>query len=397
VPAGRHKLGNERRNDELPILRVIEPNLAGPSGHYAEFVRALAARSGGVFGAIEVVGAPGAERFLPTLGGEVAVTSVALPRGPLGELRAIRSSLAEGRRTLVLTATAAHAILADRAAFVGRGGLGHLAMFVHWPLVKPAERLALLLAGRAREEALFIVPTRGVREALLEAECDHIAQVAYPATRADGVRLRAPFRHLLMAGAARINKGLDVIAGLAELLARDGRLAALEGAPQSDDVRFTTPPLLVQVSPKHASVAGGRHGSREDAVVARLLAARYPGLVADPKAPDRAEYAARFEGALVLAPYERAKFADGVSGVVLDALLHGAPVIATEGTWAGDVVERFEAGLAIRERTPEALRAAIARILARWDRYAARAADASEALAAEHDPRGLARLIAGHG
>jgi UDP:flavonoid glycosyltransferase YjiC (YdhE family) len=60
------------------------------------------------------------------------------------------------------------------------------------------------------------------------------------------------------------------------------------------------------------------------------------------------------------------------------------------------VVERFEAGLAIRERTPEALRTAITRILARWDRYAARAAEASDALAAEHDPRGLARLIAGH-
>ncbi|MFM7260614.1 MAG: hypothetical protein ACKO3W_08425, partial [bacterium] len=160
MPSGRHKLGNERRSDELPILRVIEPNLAGPSGHYAEFVRALAARSGGVFHSIEVVGAPGAERFLSTLGGEVAVTAIAQPRGPFGELRAIRASLAEGRRTLVLTATAAHAILADRAAVVGREGLGHLAMFVHWPLVKPAERLALLLAGRAHEDSLFIVPTR---------------------------------------------------------------------------------------------------------------------------------------------------------------------------------------------------------------------------------------------
>jgi hypothetical protein len=387
---------DEPRAAELPILRVIEPNLAGPSGHYAEFVRALAVRSGGVFQSIEVVGAAGAESFLPTLAGEVPVQSVPLPKGPCAELRAIRASVAAGRRTLVLTATALHALLVDRAALVGREGIGRVSLFVHWPLVKPADRLALLLAGRAREDLLFVVPTRGVREALLEAECDHVAQVAYPATRREGVRLRAPFRHLLMAGAARINKGLDVIAGLAELLARDGRLAALEGAPMPDDARFATPPLLVQVSPKHAGVAGGRHGSREDAVVARLLAARYPGLVADPKAPDRAEYAERFEGALVLAPYERAKFADGVSGVVLDALLHGAPVVATEGTWAGDVVERFEAGIAIRERTPEALRSAIARILGRWDRYAARAAAASEALAAEHDPRALARVIAGH-
>jgi glycosyltransferase involved in cell wall biosynthesis len=186
--------------------------------------------------------------------------------------------------------------------------------------------------------------------------------------------MRAPFRHLLMAGAARINKGLDVVAELAERFAREGRDA----------------PLLVQVSPKHVD----RHGSREDAVVARLLAAGYRGLVADPKAPDRGEYAARFAGALVLAPYERAKFADGVSGVVLDALLHGAPCVATAGTWAGDVVERFDAGVAIRERTASQLAMAVDRILGKWDRYAARAAEASDALAGEHDPRRVAQLLA---
>ena len=131
--------------------------------------------------------------------------------------------------------------------------------------------------------------------------------------------------------------------------------------------------------------------------VARLLAAGYRGLVADPKAPDRAEYAARFEGALVLAPYERAKFANGVSGVVLDALLHGAPVVATSGTWAGDVVDRFDAGIVLRDRTAAQLADAVERILGRWDRYAQNAAKASEALATEHDPRALARVIAAHG
>ena len=93
---------------------------------------------------------------------------------------------------------------------------------------------------------------------------------------------------LLMAGAARINKGLDVIAGLAELLARDARLAAAEGVSSTNEL-LAEPPLLVQVSPKHVGKTGhDRHGAREDAVVARLLAANYRGLVADPKAPDRA-------------------------------------------------------------------------------------------------------------
>jgi hypothetical protein len=197
--------------------------LRGPSGHYAEFVRALAARSEGVFSRIEVVADPRAEAFLPSLGGAVPVAAHALPRGPAGELRAVRAALADGHRTLVLTANASHALLAETAAFVGGDALARLSLFVHWPLVKPQARLALALARRVRARSLFLAPTRGVRDALAQADCARALQVAYPATRAAGCRLRAPFRHLLMAGAARINKGLDVVAGLAERLAHDGR------------------------------------------------------------------------------------------------------------------------------------------------------------------------------
>ncbi len=371
--------------------------LRGPSGHYAEFVRALASRCDGVFESIEVVGGARAAEFLASLGGAsmggasmdgasmdgaVSVRAEPLPRGPAAELRAMRASLGAGRQTLVLTAGASHAILGETAAFLDADALDRLAFFVHWPLQSPRARLALALAVRVRGRALFLAPTRGVRDALVEASCAHVVQVAYPATRAANCRLGAPFRHLLMAGAARINKGLDVVAELAEMLARDGR-----------DV-----PLLVQVSPKHVLRSGAsRHGSREDAVVARLLGANYRGLVADAKAPDRAEYAARFEGALVLAPYERAKFASGVSGVVLDALLHGAPVVATSGTWAGDVVERFDAGVVMRDRTAKQLHSAMETVLSRWSRYAKNAAKASDALAVEHDPRALARILAAHG
>ena len=364
--------GGDDRAATLPILQVVEPNLAGPSGHYAEFIRALAARAGGFFDRFDLLAHPKAGAFLPTLSGEATVRVADC--APRREMSAIRAALRAGRPTLVLTATARHALAADRGGLVSARDLSHLALFVHWPLARPASRLALAMAARARRESLFLAPTRGVRAALEEAGCARVRQVAYPATRAPDAPMRRPFRHLLMAGAARINKGLDVVAELAERYARELR-----------DL-----PLLVQVSPKHVT----RHGAREGIAVDRLLAARYDGLRADPKAPDRDEYAARFAGALVLAPYERAKFADGVSGVVLDALLHGAPVVATEGTWAGDVVERFGAGIALRERTGDALATAVDRILGRWDRFAAAAAEASDALAEEHDPRRLARILA---
>lgn len=361
----------------LPILRVVEPRLLGPSGHYGEFVRALALRSGGVFGAIEVVAPEASSAFVPTLSSALSVSHVRLPAGPLGELRAIRAGLRAGRHVLVLTANPSHALLAGRLGFLEDGELARLAFFVHWPLAKPAQQVALALAGRARTRSLFVAPTKGVLEPLVSAHCARAQGVGYPAIRTQGMPVRGPFRHLLMAGAARLNKGLDLVAGLAERLAREGR-----------DV-----PLLVQVSPKHVT----RHGSREDEVVARLLGAGYRGLVADPKAPDRDEYAARFAGAIVLAPYDREKFVSGVSGIVLDALLHGAPCIATAGTWAGAVVERFGAGEVLEERSEAALARAVDRVIARWERVSDAAAKASEVLAAEHDPRGLARLLAAGG
>jgi glycosyltransferase involved in cell wall biosynthesis len=170
-----------------------------------------------------------------------------------------------------------------------------------------------------------------------------------------------------------MNKGLDLIAGLANQWARAGRSI----------------PLLVQVSTKHAT----RHGRREVALVESLLASKYEGLVTDDQAPDRDGYSSRFRGALVLAPYERKGFADSVSGVVLDALLHGAPVIATRGTWPGVQVERFGAGITIEERTPEALATAIDQVLKDWPAYAGRACEAARILTEEHDPRHLLEIL----
>ncbi len=150
-------------------------------------------------------------------------------------------------------------------------------------------------------------------------------------------------------------------------------------------------PMFVQVSKKHAS----RHGTREAVHVEKLLSSGYKGLRAEADAPGRDVYIERFRGALVLAPYVREQFASQVSGVVLDALLHGAPVIATKGTWPALQVERFGAGITIAERSAESLATAIDSVLSDWDNYSAKACDAAKVLAVEHDPVHLVKLLEG--
>lgn len=82
-----------------------------------------------------------------------------------------------------------------------------------------------------------------------------------------------------------------------------------------------------------------------------------------------------------------------MSGIVLDALLHGAPVVATAGTWAGRQVARFGAGEVLEERTVDALEAAIDTVQHDWEARAGRACAAARILAAEHDPANLLQAL----
>jgi hypothetical protein len=364
----RKKLDNPLRR-----LLVIEPNLRNPSGHYAEFVRALGARGDGVL--IDVLAHPDADSLLSSINGVRACTAEPRVGRPLAEWRTILRATREEMPFLVLTSDGRHAAAVSLAAAMSGKGPGHSCLYFHWAPTGFQDAVLHRVSVVARKQALAIAPTEKIARSLRAAGWRRVECVPYPALGPGRPPGPVPFAHLLVAGAARLNKGLDLISALAVRWACEGR----------------STPMLVQVSTKHAL----RHGRREEGLVEMLLTSGYRGLVADDRAPDRAEYTARFRGALVLAPYERERFADAVSGVVLDALLHGAPVIATRGTWPGAQVERFGAGATIEERTPEALSAAIDMVLADWPAYATRACEAARTLADEHDPRRLLELISG--
>ena len=355
-------------------LRIIEPNLRQPSHHYAEFVRALGARRPASAGPVEVLAHPDADRLLDGMRGVVAAKEPPRMDARWAEWRAIARELRRPDPFLILTADARHA-MAVHLLSAGAPTPLHARLYFHWIERRPLRLAMLSAATRARLFALAVTPTEAIADAMRAIRWRRVVHVPYPALGPDVPPVPVPFGRVLMAGAARMNKGLDLVTALARRWAAAGR----------------TTPLFVQASMKHAA----RHGRRESALVQALLSSGCPGLVADPRALGRAEYADRFRGALVLAPYERERFADAVSGVVLDALLHGAPVVATAGTWPGRQVERLGAGALLHERTAEALETAIDEVLGDWDAYSARACAAGSTLAAEHDPANLLKVLAG--
>lgn len=354
-------------------LLIIEPNLRSPSGHYADFVRAVGSCANSF--EIEVYAHPAADDLLAQMSG--VRISTARPRvgERLAEWRTIFRAVREDRLFLVLTADGRHAAAVSLAA--ARAGCipDHARLFFHRPPTTFRDKCFLPFADLARKYTLAITPTQMVADALRASGWQRVVCVPYPVLAEKILPEPVPFSHLLMAGAARLNKGLDIIAGLAVQWASEKR----------------TIPLFVQVSKKHAS----KHGHREAGVVETLLSSGYAGLVTDETPPGRSEYLKRFTGALVLAPYAREQFASQVSGIVLDALLHGAPVIATKGTWPGDQVERFGAGVTISERKPAALASAIDQILSDWPTFSAKACAAAKTLAQEHNPVHLLRVLSG--
>lgn len=92
-------------------------------------------------------------------------------------------------------------------------------------------------------------------------------------------------------------------------------------------------------------------------------------------------YAALFPGSICLQLYDRADFRDRVSGVTLDALAHGSPILATAGTWMAKLIEPFGAGVAVEEPTPGNLHRAVTQIIDDYAGFRDRAFNAGQAQA----------------
>lgn len=351
-----------------PALHIIEPTLTGNAGHCHDLVRSLAQAApecditvwaGRGAGAIW----QGPGRLEPHF------------RRRWRRLQALwlqRKLLRGPGRVLVATAGSSDLISADWAA-AGTIPPHKLFMFVHW-LGRKAGKAKWLTALAKRQPNIEILsPTQaltsffascGFRSTLVPYPIDGCLHRAKPA---------AGFRHLVVAGAARLDKGFDHVVDLVLEMQRRG----------------TTIPIVVQASLEE------RH--RDDQALAqqitRLRAANYPALTILDSTLTREQYLDLFEGGIALQPYRAADFEDRVSGVTLDALAAGCPLVVTEGTWMAKLARRFDAGVVTSDLSGVGLLRAAERVLADRARYAASALAASRPLAEEHSARRLLDIV----
>ncbi len=358
------------------VLHIVEPTLESEAGHCHSFVESFCRAGRNAGWSLRLFSGFGAR--LPELEAEgVRVLPLFLRR--LRRIQAFflyRRLLREEGRIFVPTATRIDLLLLSLAA----GGAippRKVFLYFHWFRPDDGKRKFLRRIARRQPDLAVLAPTGSVVGVFRECGYGSAREAPYPITPVDpGDRgEEVPFRHLLFAGAARMDKGFSKVVDLVELM----RARGMEM------------PVSVQASPDHY----GRVDPEVRGEIDRLGRIGYPRLETRTGTLGEREYPEQFRGAVCLQPYDPADFADRVSGVTLDALSRGCPVVTLKGTWMGRVVERFEAGLAVEDASPQRLLAAVEEIVAGYGRYRGNALRAGDALQRELGAGRLFGIVTG--
>lgn len=356
------------------ILHIVEPTLESEAGHCHSFVSSFC-------GAGEKSGCDlrlyaGRNAKLPGLAKKdvrVFPHFHRRLRRPQAFLL-FRKLLREPGRIFLPTATRIDLAFAHHAAG-GRIPPAKVYLYFHWFRHDAGKRSFLARMAGLQPDIVVLGPTESVVGVFRECGFGRAETVPYPITPVDaGVQAGDPdFRHLLFAGAARADKGFPDLVGLVAWLHARGK----------------TVPVSLQASPDHY----GRYDARIRAEMDRLGNLGYPHLKVRMETLQGGEYREQFRGAICLQPYAPADFADRISGVTLDALSLGCPIVTLKGTWMGRVVDRFGAGKAVDAAAPEVLFAGVEEILRDYGRYCGNAARAGRALQEEMNASRLFEIV----
>lgn len=352
-------------------LHIVEPTLVDSTGHCFSFLDSLCRVAGDY--PITVWGGHGARVSFP---GNVTVVQFFHRR--IRRLQAwwlYRALLRRPGRLFISTAGRSDLILLDLAS---RSAIepGKVLLYVHWFRASPAKERQLARLAARQPEIRILAPTESVCAAFRAAGFRHTRHVPYPVapiSAAPTLNVSQTFRHVLFAGAARRDKGFAEVVAFVDLLSRTNRSI----------------PVSLQTSTQHYD----KTDKSVAASLERLKTIEYPFLRRYDSTLEPADYRALFCGAICLQLYSRSDFADRISGITLDALSHGSPIVALSGTWMAHVVEEFGAGLVVEEPTPDVLLDAVIKLMTSYEHYHRRAWEAGREVQKRHDANLLFQAV----
>lgn len=356
----------------MKTVHIIEPTLSGEAGHCLSFIESLVSSGAG---SCRFIVWGGREAEISGLDGLDLTVQRHFSRKirRLQEFFLLRRLLSGGGRIFLSTAGRVDLVLLDWAAPAALPP-DRVFLFFHWLRLDSRKRAYFRKVAARHPNLVVMGPTASVVDQLAGCGFGNCSVVPYPITRRTGIdETPVAFRHLLYAGAAREEKGFSHVVRLLAHLDACGAVI----------------PVSLQTSAAHYD----KYDDETAAALRQLASIDYPQLSLAPETLSSEAYFAAFSGAICLQPYDAAAFADRISGITLDGLSMGAPVITLAGTWMARVVEQFGAGAVIPEPTPELLWGAVRTIRADYRRFRANALKGGEALQREHSANHLLGLL----
>ena len=247
--------------------------------------------------------------------------------------------------------------------------------YFHW-INNEEDKLARLKKIAQKQPNLMILgTTKSVVDVFKKAGFSHAKVAPYPISIPEqNTPLKLiNFSKVLVAGAARQDKGFSNVVDLVDYLAT---------------IKAEIP-FYIQSSSEHLN----KSEAKTQLDIARLKRIEYQKLTICEKTLSEIDYLNLFPGSICLQPYDAKAFSDRVSGVTLDSLMAGSPVVTTANTWIAKCIQRFDAGIVLNSNTPNEIAAALNTIIRDYDFYAKNAKNASLTLQSENDASQLLSAI----
>ena len=361
------------------VVHIIEPTLVSDAGHCGIVVQSLCAAGQGL-------------RFCVWVG---RGARLAWTQNPSVEIRPYFSRrlrrlqaawlywrlLRSDARLVITTAGRTDLVLLN---LVGPKPIppGRVFLYVHQLRLDAQKEAAMRRLAIQQPNLILMCTTGEIEKAVRHCGFHHtivVLPLPAPSTYGGATEPSPRFRHVLVAGAARSDKGFSIAVDLIRYLAAEG----------------ATVPMSIQTSGDHY----GRYDEATQAALARLKDVRYSHLTILPNTLTRPDYVNLFRGAICLQPYDRTEYANKLSGITLDALAVGAPIVTLSRTWMAKMVEEFDAGVAVEQPTSDALYRALQLVRDKYEQYSASAAQAGLALKKQNQWASLIDMLkveAGH-
>jgi len=342
------------------VVHIIEPTLISDAGHCGSVVQSLCAAGQGL-------------RFCVWVGRGARLgwdrnPGVEIRPHFFRRLRRLQAAwlywhlLRRGARLVITTAGRTDLVLLN---LVGPKPIppGRAFLYIHQLRLDPQKEAAMRRIAIQQPNLIMMCTTDEIERAVRHCGFHNTMVVLPLPARSTYGEITEPsprFRHVLVAGAARSDKGFSTAVDLVRYLAATG----------------ATVPVAIQTSGDHY----GRYDETTQTALARLKDVRYSQLMMLPDTLTRHDYVKLFRGAICLQPYDRTEYANKLSGITLDALTVGAPVVTLSRTWMAQMVGQYDAGVVVEEPTSDALYRAVQLVRDRYEQYSANAARAGLSL-----------------